>query len=408
MRKISAHLVFDGRGGCYPKAILTLDDEGTLLSLERTEGELKESSHVEFFSGALMPGFVNAHCHLELSHLKGLYPKHSGMVAFLKQVVENRAMAEDEMLVAAEKADLAMFRDGIAAVGDISNGTSSFPVKSQSALSYFTFAEALGFLPERAELSYQRVAEVVEQARAMGLKAVEVPHASYSVSEPLFARLREAASQTPYPVSIHNQESAQEEQFFLTGDGAMAQHLTGNLGLDISGFVPSGRSSLQTILERMSPNNPLLLVHNLHTSQKDIDYLKTVRRVDNTWFVLCPGSNLYIQQRLPDVPLFRRNGLQICLGTDSLASNDQLSILGEMVLLHGSFPDVPLAELVSWATYDRKDGSRKSQTDRRFCRQEINLIESLWQPFFLIRPFSDPFRAEGWASRLASTCCPMM
>ena len=97
-------------------------------------------------------------------------------------------------------------------------------------------------------------------------------------------------------------------------------------------------------------DNKLLLIHNILTRQKDIDLIAKTRSLNKTWFVLCPNSNIFIEDRLPDIELFRKNELKICLGTDSLSSNRKLSILDEMKTIQNFFPLIPLGEIVSWAT----------------------------------------------------------
>ncbi len=350
MRKISAHLILDGLGKCYSKGIVTLDSDGTILSIENTGGVLRESAEVEFFSGMLVPGFVNAHCHLELSHMLNAFPEAAGFVPFLKTVVESRASDPESIAEAGEKADILMTKNGIVAVGDIANGPSAFEAKKNSRIYYFTFLETLGFNPERSGKAFDWATNCLKQAESMGLKGSIVPHAPYSVSIQLFNAVAAEAVRSGLPLSIHSQESLDEDDLYRTGSGEMVIHLRDNLGIDTSVFNPTGESALRSTLKLLPTKNNLLLVHNVHTKQSDLDYIATVRKLSNTWFVLCPGSNLYIQNQLPDIDLFRRNRLQICLGTDSLASNHQLSILEEMKIIQHACPAIALDELLGWAT----------------------------------------------------------
>lgn len=352
MRKISAHLILDGRGRCYSKGILTIDADGTILDIEDTGGVLHESAEVEFFSGILVPGFVNAHCHLELSHLEGAFAEGTGMIPFLKQVVEGRDSEISVILAAAERADLLMYKNGIVAVGDISNGTSVFGIKKDSKIKYHTFIEALGFSPDRAEKAFSWACICLEIGKNLGLSSSIVPHSPYSVSEQLFSAIAADALKTGSILSIHSQESIFEDELYRHGTGDMIGHLRNNLFIDTSFFQPTGKNSIQSILEYLPTQNNLLLIHNLFTGRADIEFIEHVRDLGKTWFVLCPGSNLYIQNKLPDIDLFRNCGLQICLGTDSLVSNHQLSILGEMKIIQNNFPAITLGELTKWATFN--------------------------------------------------------
>ena len=368
MRKISAHLILDGRGKCYSKGIVTIDEDGTILDIQDTGGMLEEAAGVEFYSGILVPGFINTHCHLELSHLKGAFPEGAGFISFLKMVVERRADDQAKIALAAETADLRMQKNGIVAVGDISNGTSAFEVKANSKINYFTFLETLGFTPARAEKAFEWAQSCAQIAGKVGLKSSIVPHAPYSVSAPLFQAIAIEALRSGLPISIHSQECREEDELYESGQGGMAAHLRDNLAVDTSFFLPTGRNALRSTLEFLPIVNHLLLVHNLFTEQEDLNYIRGVRPLDNTWFVLCPCSNLYIQNRLPDVELFRRNGLQLCLGTDSLASNHQLSMLAELKILQDAFPLVSLGELIRWATLN---GSNALAISDKFGSLEV-------------------------------------
>jgi len=352
MRKISAHMILDGRGKYYSKGIITIDPDGTILAIQDTHGILKESEEVEFFSGMLVPGFVNAHCHIELSHLQHTFTEGAGFVPFLKQVVDHRVSDPDKVIQAAEKADWLMYKNGIVAVGDIANGTTAFEAKKHSKIVYYTFVEALGFSPERAVKAFEWTQNCINIAESNGLSASIVPHSPYAVSGSLFRAIAAEALRTGSILSLHSQESNSEDDLYHSGTGEMVTHLQDNLGIDTSFFMPTGESAIQSTLEYLPLGNNLLLVHNLNTKQADIDYIACVRDLGNTWFVLCPGSNLYIQNRLPDIALLRKNGLQICLGTDSLASNHQLSILEEMKIVQDAFPEVTIHELTQWASWN--------------------------------------------------------
>ncbi len=191
--------------------------------------------------------------------------------------------------------------------------------------------------------------KIKQQFNEKGLPNSIVPHSPYSVSAPLFSKITEHAKITNSLISIHNQESKAETQFFATGDGPIADHFKHNLNLDISHWKPTGRSSLSSILDYIPAKNHLILVHNTFTQKSDIEELKMRRNLENTFFALCPNSNLFIENQLPPVTLFQKEELNVCIGTDSLASNHELSVLSELVTLQINFPDLKLEELFSWA-----------------------------------------------------------
>jgi len=361
MRKLSAHYIFTGTGRILPKGIITLTDEGVIADITDTNGALEEMAGVEFYSGVITPGFINTHCHLELSHLRSIFPEKSGLPGFLKLMANHRNDGEDKVIKGACEADFEMWKNGIVAVGDISNTNTTFALKSKSKIVYHTFIEVLGISPQRADRAYSWALMCLSEAQQLRLSVSVVPHSPYAISEDLFDLISECAVKNRTVLSMHNQECSAEDDLYNSKKGEIYRHLTENLNIDLSSFQPTGKSALESVIGWLPKENKLLLVHNIQTKQKDIDLIKDTRPLNQTWFVLCPDSNLYIEDLLPDVELFRQNGLQICLGTDGLSSNRRLSILDEMKTLQIRVPATPFGELVIWAT---RNGAEALEMDR--------------------------------------------
>jgi len=171
-----------------------------------------ETSEVRYLPGGICPGFVNTHCHLELSHLKSKVQSGKGLVSFIQGVQSQRKAEEEEIHEAIRQADLAMWKNGIVAVGDISNGSSSFHQKIQSKIHYHTFIELFGFDPQKAKDIFESGKTLKAEAEKVGLLASLVPHSPYSVSNALFKYLK--AEKNNALLSIHNQETAAENELF--------------------------------------------------------------------------------------------------------------------------------------------------------------------------------------------------
>ena len=304
---------------------------------------------MHFPEGILVPGFVNAHVHLELSHLKGAIAEGTGIGGFIGAINRLRSVPEEEIVKAAREAAEEMYRQGISAAADISNTALTADIKRQSPLEWITLVETFGFHPSRAERALGQALAVWQAFKSAGVRASVVPHAPYSVSDLLFSGVAGLGWEYSNLLSIHNQESEEEDLFFRNGSGAIREHLTSHLGLDVSHWQPTGRSSLESTLPKLAADKPLLLVHNTFTTAADLECIRTLRPGNNTWLVLCPNSNLYIGGSLPPVPLFRQEQVSLCLGTDSLASNHALSVFSEMVTLHRHFPEIPNEELLAMA-----------------------------------------------------------
>lgn len=350
MRKLSAHYIFTGTGRVLEKGIITLTDQGIVAEIIDTNGLLQEQSGLEFYSGVITPGFVNAHCHLELSHLKGLIPEKIGLPGFLNQILQLRTSDELKVVEHARNADAKLAANGVVAVGDVSNSNLTHSVKYNSKIVYHTFVEALGFSPKRAIKAFTEAANLLNELQSIGLAGSMTPHSPYSNSTELFALLSAKAIETRSILSMHSQESSEEDELFRFGSGAIYDHLIDNHHLDLNSFQPTGNSALESVIEFLPTGNHVLLVHNIHTTQKDLDTIKNIRSLKQTWFVVCPNSNIFIEDRLPDLELLRKNKVQICIGTDSLASNHKLSILEELITIQAHFPDLSFAEMMIWAT----------------------------------------------------------
>lgn len=322
------------------------------MDLIDTGGQLREQAGLEYYSGILVPGFVNAHCHLELSHLKGKIPEKTGLGGFLSAINKLRNLEVESQEAEMEQADFQMWNSGVVAVGDVSNSYSSLEIKRNSRIFYHTFVEAFGFHPSRAEKAFAFAEFVESMFREFDLPASVTPHSPYSVSELLFKKIRQNALVENTILSVHNQESRDERAFFKDGSGGIARHINEILGIDSSHWQPTGKSSLEFLLAFIPQENPLLLVHNTFTSSEDVQFLKSRRNMENTFLVLCPNANLYIENQLPPVLLFQKEKLNICLGTDSLASNPKLSILREMITIQKHFPVITLSDLVEWGCWN--------------------------------------------------------
>lgn len=377
MRKIAATYIFTPQNQFIKNGILICKNDGTIIDLIVPEESIKEQQGLEYYSGFLVPGFVNAHCHLELSYLKGKIEENKGIGEFLKQINQLRYNKPENADSLYQIIDRKMWANGIAAIGDISNTADTINIKKKSKTFYHTFIESFGFHPSRAERAFELAKQVKHQFDINGLRNSITPHSAYSVSDQLYKNI---AVLNQSLISIHNQESKAEAQFFEFGNGPIAEHLQNNLKIDISHWQPIQKSSLNSILDNIPAENQLLLVHNTYTQKSDIDEIKKRRKPGNTFFVFCPNSNIYIENQLPPVTLFKNENLKICIGTDSLASNHELSILSELITIQKHFSEITMEELLSWSCIN---GAKALGIENRFGSFEpykkpgINLITGI-------------------------------
>lgn len=332
MRRIASHLALLP-SGILSKPLITLRD-GEVVAIEQWD-RLDAMAGVEFYAGILVPGMVNAHCHLELSYLEGQIERRGGFAAFAAGVARTRNLftAEDR-LAAARRASERMWSEGVEAVGDVANDVSAFAVKEQSPIRYRTFAEVFGLRTASIE--------AMEPMLRYGETSLS-PHSTYSLQDEIFKRV---CCKGDAPLSIHFMESPGERELY-EGRGALHEwYKTQGWECD---FLHYG-SPAERIVASVPADRSLILVHNCCVAQRDIDVIMGHFTAPVYWAV-CLASNDYISGLKPDVELLRRNGLNICIGTDSLASNSSLEMMAELKRLS----DYPLEEVLTWATANGAD-----------------------------------------------------
>lgn len=341
---ISADLIVTNNGSALPNGAITYSQfDGKIIDIH---SEAPEGS--EYHPGVLVPGYINAHCHLELSHLKGVINTGTGLIPFIKGVVSLRDFPEDVIQMAIESADQEMYDAGIVAVGDISNKIDTARVKGQSKIRYYTFVEMFDFLQEQqAEATFQGYQKVYDGHISNGFhKKSYVPHAPYSVSKRLFQYVNDE-NEAGCTVSIHNQELKAENELFLRKEGAFMDFFN-DFGVDLSDFQSIGQSAIHYTLKNLDRKFKTLMVHNTQTSKEDIS--KAMMWHQDVYWATCPNANLYIENKLPIYQDFVDCGAKMCIGTDSYSSNWQLSIFEEMKTIKRYQNGIDDLEIIKWAT----------------------------------------------------------
>jgi len=340
-RYLTADWIYPVSSPRIHQGVLVMDGE-VIITL--TTRENIPAAQFEYHKGILIPGFINTHCHLELSHLKGKAPTGTGLLPFLNQVVKFRDIDPSIIDQAIHDADAFMWEQGIQAVGDICNKPDTFQIKEKSNMQYYNFVEMFDFLQDiRSGEMIKGFLEAYHEAS--GLKAA-VPHAPYTVSPALFRQIN-ALNTMPVTVSIHNQETQAEEDLMLEGKGDFYTFYK-DFGIDISDFKAIGKSSIHYAMQFMDPGQRTLFVHNTLTSPMDIAAAMAWNA--QCYWATCPNANLYIENRLPQYQYFLDAGARMTIGTDSLTSNWQLSILEEMKTISRYQSYVPFETLLQWAT----------------------------------------------------------
>ncbi len=339
-RRIASNIML--RGGEFTlRPIVEVDSQGVIISIGQWS-EVDGLENTEFYAGIMCAGFVNAHAHIELSYLRGQIEPHKGFSSFAQQIGAIRDKATPEQRTRAiDRADIELCNAGVVAVGDIVNGSLSMSCKAKSPIKYRNFGEVFGL----RTTSTQHI-DWIKDAPNGGI----TPHSTYSLNDDIFRQI--CSLKTSAPLSIHFLESQAEVELFNKEGRLWEWYQSAGFECD---FLHYG-SAAQRIVSSIPADRSVILVHNCYVTQRDIDTIMSHFSAPVHW-VLCPRSNRYISDITPPTELLRANGLNICIGTDSLASNTSLSIIDEILALGNN---IPLNESLDWAT---RQGAKALQFD---------------------------------------------
>ena len=378
MRRIAARYVYP-LTSLEPvvNGFVELEDDGTVI---RTGVSGDPTAEPVFYEGALAPGFVNAHCHVELSYMKGLFRKGTGMAGFIDQINELRdTKSMDEKVRDLKEAMDSLWEQGVVAMADISNCADSFAAKASHPMYTRTFLEVFGTEPEDCDAVMDGVRHLKAVADGFGIDAAPTPHACYTMSPQLVTAVSVEGLKSGF-LSFHSEETEEEEEMLKSGSGKMWEN---RMKAGMSVPPVTGKSSLLYFIDRLLEGHPapfdehILLVHECCMDHDGIDAEKAV--MNHPFVAVCPLSNLFIHNTLPPIDLMRRNGLKVCVGTDSLSSNDDLVMVDELYCLQRNFPEVPLGELLTWASRNGADflAKREFGTLETGKRPGLVLIDNL-------------------------------
>lgn len=323
------------------RPIIEIDGDGTVLAVSQYGEGLDRMQGVEFRSGILCPAFVNVHCHTELSHLLGLIPRQCGNSGFASRIASLRGADPTLRSQAAEKAMDGMYLSGTSLVGDISNDAID-PVAERPEC--HTFLEVFGLRQSNLQ---------VQRSRLNSSSSLTV-HSMYAVSE---EDLKHVAYTGDAPLSIHFMESDEETELFH-GRGPMAEWFVRS-GFEAP-FLSRYSSPAERLVRCVPRDRDVILVHSLCATERDIDTVMGHFTGRVSW-VLCPRSNIYISGTSPaSSAVASVKGLDLCLGTDSLASNPTLELLEEAKCLEGCMSTLQLLGSLTG------NGARALGRDREF------------------------------------------
>ena len=294
----------------------------------------------------LMPGFVNSHSHLQWSAAKGRTKRGAPFSDWIKSIVRAREeITQTERLSAMRRGIDEMQRSGITTVADVISDADSAQPIVDSQLRSVIFIEPIAPHEKDAEKTEKFVRSEIEKLRQSGAAPGVAPHSPYSVSPKLLKLLKSLSEEMNIPFSVHLAETPQENIYIREGGGDLAQLLK------FSGFIPKGfrghGKSPVAFLQELPLLRDCLTVHLNAIDEDDAALLAS----ENAAPVFCPQSSKWFgRDKVLPLERFLNAGLKPAIGTDSLASNDSLSMLDELRCAAEYFPDVTKKTLIEMAT----------------------------------------------------------
>jgi len=324
-------------------------DQGLIAATGR--GVSGGAPEIDLGDVAVLPGLVNAHTHLELSYLRDQVPPAREFVAWIRGVMAARRGQPDPasplILDAVDQAIAEAEASGTALVGDISNTLVTWDPLRRSSMGGVVFSELIRFNPADAE---SLVADACRRLRLLApsdrLRSALAAHAPYSVAPLVFRAIRRAADREALtPCSVHLSESVEEVEFLRTGGGPW-RSLLEDVGAWDPEWTPPGVSPVRFLDEAGFLDGRTVAVHGVQMTAEDLRVL----RAHGTTLVTCPLSNGHTGAGAPPLADFYDAGLNVAVGTDSLASAPDLNLFAELATMHALAPGVPPRALLDSAT----------------------------------------------------------
>ena len=301
----------------------------------------------------LLPGLINAHCHLDYTCLRGKIPPQRSFTDWIRAInAEKGKLTAEDYVTSTNTGFAEAQRFGTSTIANFT----AFPeliAKINPPMRTWWFAELIDVRePERANENVESAIKSLQRAENWGL----APHAPFTASENLFRGCQEIALRENILLTTHLAESHEEMEMFRDASGALYQFMKG-IGREMTDCghdTPLGRF-LGRLGEASLPG--WIIAHLNELTESDFDLLAQMRRKFS--IVHCPRSHAYFGHTGFQFEKLQALGFNICLGTDSLASNNDLSLFAEMRAFHREFPEVQPQKILDMVTVNPARGLRR-------------------------------------------------
>jgi cytosine/adenosine deaminase-related metal-dependent hydrolase len=307
----------------------------------------QEAEVVDWGSAVIIPGLVNAHSHLELTCFHGQLKEFSRFTEWAMELIRRRRKwSREDYLTSVKRGAEESLASGTTLLGDISASRVSWEALKLSRLRKIVFEEVISFVPDRAHETIESLEHHLGSIQTDKLMGMGVsPHAPYSVSPELFQAVSDLARNRRLPIATHLAETKEELEFLKSGTGAIRELLV-NLAVLPEGWVPPKLDPISYLESLGVLKQPAVLIH---CNYLDPEFLTKILRSRSS-VVYCPRSHAFFGHTDHPVRRLLDLGVNVALGTDSLASNNSLSVLDEMRFLFETRKDLSIEEIFRMAT----------------------------------------------------------
>ncbi len=319
----------------------------SIVSIEPGVTDSFEGDVIDLTDCFVMPGFVNAHCHLSLSALKDKVLKTEKFTDWVLSLIEqDNGLNEDERMAGIKQGVDTLLASGVTTLADYLGRPNLLDEYAKLPFRQIVFLEAIGFKESKADEIIENLRSIIESNKIGNplLKLGLAPHAPYSVSPKLYQELRDLADDMDCPISSHIAELAEEDLFLQDGSGNLRELLEKREAFDQE-WSPPGKPVLQ-YLEDLDALDSMIGVHLNHIG-KD----KSILVGNFMTAVFCPGSTKWFgRPSYLDAKSFLNGSIAVGLGTDSLASNDSLNFFRELKITEELQPNLSRQEILEVST----------------------------------------------------------
>lgn len=367
MIRLRARWLFPGDSPPVPQAVLSLD--GDRIDSITTGSSI---SAIDLGDVALVPGLLNAHTHLEFSNLSLPLEPRRHFAEWIQTVIENRRSRTPEIASTITQGLQESHSCSVAALAETATSNWILETPPEEFPRVLAFREILGLRPEGVARQLEIAQSFLDQAEQLGPHKPGIsPHAPYSLHPDLFHGLCDLAQVRQVPLSMHLAESPAELELLQQGTGPLVDLFT-RMGIWQPGVIPLGTRPLHYLKGLVRA--PRVLV--VHGNLLDDEEIRFIASQPHFFVVYCPRTHQAMQSsRHPWRELLRR-GIKVVLGTDSRASNPDLSLWNELQFLQKQAADLPASTLLKLATSRAAQALGWNDLGRLAagCRAQVGLV----------------------------------